>query len=120
MTNKHCTSTDKSFQLDFISGHERLYTINEAAKKLKLSRTTVWGFVRKGELGYVLKTGFERKVYHIPTSALRAYEHIREAKRLLKHAEDANKRLGKYLQRLRRNLREEVAKRNRVVKQKTK
>ena len=92
------------YQPDFLSGREQLHTVPEAARLLGLSRSAVWRLVRDGVLGYVLKTGLYRKVYHIPASALRSYEHVRGAREKLKEAERANRRLIGGLEQLREKL----------------
>ncbi|MBN1517482.1 hypothetical protein JXA32_13040 [Candidatus Sumerlaeota bacterium] len=97
----------KDFQPDFISGRERMYTVHQAARRLDCSPTTVRSLIHLRRLGYLLKTGFERKVYHIPASAIRAYENLREAERALERERQANARLNRELQRLRDQLGEE-------------
>jgi hypothetical protein len=92
------------YQPDFLSGREPLHTVPEAALLLGLSRSAVWRLVRDGQLGYVLKTGLYRKVYHIPASALRSFEHVRDARGKLKEAERANRRLIDRLSQLREKL----------------
>ncbi|MFC1600984.1 helix-turn-helix domain-containing protein [Candidatus Sumerlaeota bacterium] len=91
------TAGPQDYQPDFISGRERLFTVREAARRLGLSRSSIWSLIRRKRLGYVLKTGLYRKVYHIPESALRALEHVRQAKDELAEVEKANRRLIEHL-----------------------
>ena len=94
----------KNYQPDFISGREPLYTVPEAARLMKLARSTVWKLIRSDQLGYVLKAGLYRKVYHVPESALRAYENVRSAEEDLHEAKKANRRLVIHLGQVRDRL----------------
>jgi excisionase family DNA binding protein len=98
------SETAQNYQPDFLSGRERLYTVDEAARRLELSHTSVRQLIRRGDLGYVLKVGLHRKVYHIPASALRACQAEREALRDLKRVRQANQRLVRHLALLRERL----------------
>ena len=103
---KQQKTNDSVYQPDFLAGRERLFNVAEAAAKIGLSQSRICELIRQGELAHVLKTGYNRRIYHIPESALQAYRKLREARRELRIAEKANQQQLKLAEQFRNSFRE--------------
>ena len=69
-----------------------MYTVDEVAEYLNLSNSRVRELIRRGELAYVLKNGYSRRVYHVSETALKVYSNLRSIRMKLKHAEKLNQK----------------------------